>query len=53
MRVFLHQIIMHETYTGVILVYDTTFRGGERSVINARHEEKQLWRAYHMSSGSN
>jgi hypothetical protein len=53
MRVSLHQIIMHETYTGAILVYDTTFRGGERSVTNAMHEEQQLWHAYHMSSGNN
>jgi hypothetical protein len=53
MRVSLHQIIMHETYTGAILVYDTTFRGGERSVTNVTHEEQQLWHAYHMSSVSN
>jgi hypothetical protein len=44
---------MHETDTGAILVYDTTFRGGERSVINAMYEEQQLWHVYHMSSGSN
>ena len=53
MRVFLHQITMHETYTGDILVYNTTFRGGERSATNATHEEEQPWRAYRMSSGSN
>ena len=53
MRVFLHQITMHETYAGAILVYNTTFQGGERFAINARHEEEQPWRAYHMSSGSN
>jgi len=40
MRVFPHQITMHETYTGAILVYHTTFRGGERSAINAMHEEE-------------
>jgi hypothetical protein len=53
MRVFLHQITMHETYVGDILVYNTTFRGGERSATNAMHEEEQPWRACHMSSGSN
>jgi hypothetical protein len=53
MRVFLHKITMHETYTGAILVYHTTFRGGERSVTNAMPEEEQLWRACPMSSGSN
>jgi hypothetical protein len=53
MRVFLHQITMHETYTDDILVYNTTFRDGERSATNVRHEEEQPWRAYHMSSGSN
>jgi len=37
MRVFLHQITMHETYAGAILVYNTTFRGGERSATNAMH----------------
>ena len=52
MRVFLHQITMHETYTGAILVYNTTFRDGERSATNATYEE-ELWRAYRMSSGSN
>ena len=31
------QITMHETYTGDILVYNTTFRGGERSATNATH----------------
>ena len=35
--VFLHQITMHEPYAGAILVYNTTFRGGERSATNARH----------------
>ena len=53
MRVFLHQIIMHETYAGDMLVYNTTFRGGERSATNATHEEEQPWRACRMSSGSN
>jgi hypothetical protein len=44
---------MHETYTGAILVYNTTFRDDERSATNATHEEEQPWRACHMSSGSN
>src|SRR5215468_11699599 len=41
MRVFLHQITMHETYTGDILVYNTTFRGGERSATHVTH----MWRS--------
>ena len=53
MRVSLHQITMHETYTGDILVYNTTFRGGERFATNECTEEEQPWRAYRMSSGSN
>src|SRR5262245_56600476 len=53
MRVFLHQITGHETYTGDILVYNTTFRGAERSNTNVTHEEAQPWREYRMSSGSN
>jgi hypothetical protein len=53
MCVFLHQITMHETYTGDILVYNTMFRGGKRSATHARPEEEQPWHAYHMSSGSN
>ena len=44
---------MHETYTDDILVYNTTFRGGERSATNAIHEEEQPWRAYHMFNVSN
>jgi len=51
--VFLHQITMHETYAGDMLVYNTTFRGGERSATHAMYQEEQLWRAYRMSSGSN
>jgi hypothetical protein len=53
MCVLLHQITMHETYAGDILVYNTTFRSGERSATDATHEEEQLWRAYRMSSGNN
>jgi len=53
MRVFLHQIIMQETYTDAMLVYNTTFRGGERSAIHVMPDEEELWRAYRMSSGSN
>jgi hypothetical protein len=53
MRLFLHPITMHEIYAGDILVYNTTFRGGERSATNAMQEEEQLWRVCRMSSGSN
>ena len=53
MRVFPHQITMHETSTGDILVQNTTFRGGKRSATHATYEEEQLWRVYRMSIGSN
>src|SRR2546421_12741999 len=58
MRVFLQcyaiclPMTMHETYTGAILVYGTTFRGGERPTTNTTHQE-ELWHACRMSSGSN